>query len=113
VMAHYLTGVQTRKSPALAARNVESFVEIHPVTAKKYGIEDRSLVRIESKRGSIVVRSIWSETIRQDTVFVPFHWADTQNVNLLVSKDLDPVCKMPGFKLSAVKVRSVMDSFVH
>lgn len=108
VMAHYLTGVQTRKSPSLAARNVESFVEIHPITAKKYGIADRSLVRIESKRGSIVVRSIWSETIRKDTVFVPFHWADTQNVNLLISKDLDPVCKMPGFKLSAVKVRSVM-----
>ncbi|MDF2791415.1 MAG: assimilatory nitrate reductase catalytic subunit NasC, partial [Neobacillus sp.] len=71
------------------------------------------LVRIESKRGSIVVRSIWSETIRQDTVFVPFHWADSQNVNLLVSKDLDPVCKMPGFKLSVVKVKSVMESFAH
>ncbi|TDL74625.1 nitrite reductase [Rhodococcus qingshengii] len=113
VMAHYLTGVQTRKSPALAARNVESFVEIHPITAKKYGIEDSSLVRIESKRGSIVVRSIWSETIRQDTVFVPFHWSDSQNVNLLVSKDLDPICKMPGFKLSAVKVKAIMDSFAH
>jgi assimilatory nitrate reductase catalytic subunit len=95
----------------LAARDVESFVEIHPATAKKYGIEDHSLVRIESKRGSIVVRSRWSETIRPDTVFVPFHWADSQNVNLLISDDLDPLCKMPGFKVSAVKVSSFMDSF--
>jgi assimilatory nitrate reductase catalytic subunit len=112
-MSHYLTGVQTRKSPALAARDVESFVEIHPATAKKYGIEDRSLIRIESKRGSIVVRSKWCDTIRQDTVFVPFHWADSQNVNLLVSNELDPICKMPGFKLSAVKVKAIMDSFAH
>lgn len=32
VMSHYLTGVQTRKSSALAARHFESFVEIHPKT---------------------------------------------------------------------------------
>jgi assimilatory nitrate reductase catalytic subunit len=104
VMSHYLTGVQTRKSPALAARNVESFLEIHPSTAKKYRIHDQTLVQVQSRRGSITVRSKVTETIRPDTVFVPFHWADTQNVNLLVSKDLDPICKMPGFKVTAVKV---------
>jgi assimilatory nitrate reductase catalytic subunit len=109
VMSHYLTGVQTRKSPALAARNVESFMEIHPATAMKYQIQDQSLVRIDSRRGSVVVRSKWSETIRPDTIFVPFHWADSQNINLLVSKKLDPACKMPGFKVSAVKVSPVIN----
>jgi assimilatory nitrate reductase catalytic subunit len=104
VMSHYLTGVQTRKSASLAARNFESFMEIHPATAKKFGIEDQLLVKIESKQGSIVVRSKWSETIRQDTIFVPFHWVDSQNVNRLVSDKLDPNCKMPGFKVSAVRV---------
>ncbi|MDR7001119.1 nitrate reductase [Neobacillus niacini] len=109
VMSHYLTGVQTRKSAALAARNVEAFMEIHPTTAKKYRISDQSLVKIESRRGNIIVRSKWSETIRQDTVFVPFHWADSQNVNLLVSDELDPDCKMPGFKVSAVRVSQITD----
>jgi assimilatory nitrate reductase catalytic subunit len=109
VMSHYLTGVQTRKSPALAARNIEPFMEIHPQTAVKFQIQDQSLVKIESRRGSVVVRSKWSETIRHDTIFVPFHWADSQNINLLVSKELDPACKMPGFKVSAVKVRPVTD----
>ncbi|TDK63029.1 nitrite reductase [Bacillus salipaludis] len=109
VMSHYLTGVQTRKSAALAARNVEAFMEIHPVTAKKYRISDQSLVKIESRRGSIIVRSKWSETIRNDTVFVPFHWADSQNVNLLVSDKLDPDCKMPGFKVSAVRISPIVD----
>ncbi|MCQ6282593.1 molybdopterin oxidoreductase family protein [Bacillus sp. EB600] len=107
VMSHYLTGVQTRKSSSLAARNFESFMEIHPATAKKFGIQDQSLIKIESRRGSIVVRSKWSETIRQDTVFVPFHWADSQNVNMLVSDKLDPACRMPGFKVSAVKISPV------
>jgi assimilatory nitrate reductase catalytic subunit len=109
IMSHYLTGVQTRKSSSLAARNFESYMEIHPETAKKYHIPDTTLVKIESRRGSIVVRSKWSETIRQDTIFVPFHWADSQNVNRLVSQDLDPTCKMPGFKVSAVKVHPIVE----
>ncbi len=104
VVSHYLTGVQTRKSAALAARNFESYLEIHPETARKYQIENNRLVTVTSKRGSIVVRSKWTDKIRQDTVFVPFHWADSQNVNMLVGEDLDPFCKMPGFKVSAVKV---------
>ncbi|WP_174727869.1 assimilatory nitrate reductase catalytic subunit NasC [Mesobacillus harenae] len=107
VMSHYLTGVQTRRSPVLAARNFESFMEIHPKAAQRYGIEDQSLIKIESKRGSIIVRSRWTEEIREDTVFVPFHWAEGQNVNKLISDDLDPACRMPGFKLCSVRVESV------
>jgi assimilatory nitrate reductase catalytic subunit len=99
--------VQTRKSSALAARNFESYLEIHPETARKFNIENNRLVSVASKRGRIVVRSKWSEKIRQDTVFVPFHWADSQNVNKLVGEELDPHCKMPGFKVSAVHVSPV------
>ncbi len=112
VMSHYLTGVQTRKSAGLAARNVESYLEIHPAMALKYQIPNHSLVKIESKRGSIVVRSKWSEMIRKDTVFIPFHWGDSQNVNLLVSNKLDPDCQMPGFKVTAVRVSPLMDPFL-
>ncbi|WP_368658180.1 molybdopterin oxidoreductase family protein [Metabacillus halosaccharovorans] len=107
IMSHYLTGVQTRKSSALAARNFESYLEIHPETAKKYEIEPNSLVAVASKRGKITVRSKISEKIRQDTVFVPFHWAEDQNVNMLVGEDLDPTCKMPGFKVSTVNIRQI------
>jgi assimilatory nitrate reductase catalytic subunit len=83
-------------------------MEIHPSTAIKYHIQDQVLVKIQSRRGSIIVRSKWSETIRPDTVFVPFHWADTQNVNELIPQDLDLTSKMPGFKVSAVKVSPVI-----
>jgi len=104
VMAHYLTGVQTRKSHTLAARSFESFVEIHPKTAKKYGIENSTLVKVESRRGSIVVRSKITSDIREDTIFVPMHWGDLQNVNKVTYHELDPTCRMPGFKVCAAKV---------
>lgn len=113
VMPHYLTGVQTRRSASLAARHFESFVEIHPNTAAKYQIADRVLVKIESKRGSIIVRSKWSESIRPDTVFVPMHWADSQSVNSLIAEDLDPSCKMPGFKVCAVRISPFDDKIVN
>ncbi|WP_208589500.1 assimilatory nitrate reductase catalytic subunit NasC [Gracilibacillus suaedae] len=107
VMSHYLTGEQTRKSPSLAARDFEAFLEIHPHTAEKYGIETDSLVRVTSKKGWIIVRCRLSNTIRKDTVFVPFHWTEKQNVNRLVSDQLDPYCQMPGFKMSVVRLSPV------
>ncbi|MCT2537821.1 nitrate reductase [Aquibacillus koreensis] len=109
VMSHYLTGEQTRKSPALAARHVEAFIEIHPETAEEYGLKKDTLVKVESEFGWIVVRTKWTDTIRKDTVFVPFHWVETQNVNRLVAGELDPFCKMPGFKVSAVAISPVTE----
>ncbi|MFC7062552.1 assimilatory nitrate reductase catalytic subunit NasC [Halobacillus seohaensis] len=109
VMSHYLTGEQTRKSPSLAARNIESYMEIHPETGEQFQLKDQMLVRITSRYGSIVVRSKWSEKIRKDTVFVPFHWGGEQNVNRLVSDELDPFCRMPGFKISPVNVKPALN----
>ncbi len=108
VLSHYLTGVQTRKSSSLAARNIESYAEIHPETAKKYGIQDKELIEIESKRGKIIVRSHVTETMRTDTIFVPFHWGESQNVNMLIPEELDPFCRMPSFKICAVKIKSLI-----
>ncbi|GAE95115.1 assimilatory nitrate reductase large subunit [Gracilibacillus boraciitolerans JCM 21714] len=107
VMSHYLTGEQTRKSPSLAARDFEACLEIHPDTAETYHIAPDSLVRVTSEKGWIIVRSRFSESIRKDTVFVPFHWTDKQNVNRLVSDQLDPYCRMPGFKLSVVRIELI------
>jgi assimilatory nitrate reductase catalytic subunit len=104
VLTHYLTGVQTRRSPSLASRDVESSVELHPATARKLRIGDGELVTVTSRRGSIFLRSRYSSAIRQDTVFIPMHWGDTQSVNKLTHEALDPTCRMPGFKVCAVRV---------
>lgn len=104
VLSQYLTGVQTRRSHSLAARDVESFVEMHPRTAKSHRISDGELVRITSRRGSIVVRGKVTTDIRQDTVFVPMHWGDSQCVNKITNQALDPTCRMPGFKVCAVNI---------
>ncbi|RCK09737.1 hypothetical protein DT075_34590 [Bacillus licheniformis] len=54
-----------------------------------------------------------ANAIRPDTVFVPMHWADSQNVNDLIAETLDPSCSMPGFKVCSVKIRPSVDNFVN
>lgn len=106
VLAHYLSGVQSRRSASLAARNVESFVEIHPNTARRCGVRDGEWVTVESRRGSAALRCRVTDQIREDTLFTPMHWGDSQNVNRLTNQALDPYCRMPGFKVCAVRIQS-------
>ncbi|WP_405155300.1 molybdopterin oxidoreductase family protein [Paenibacillus sp. FSL K6-0108] len=105
VLPHYLTGVQTHRSPALAARELENFVELHPDTAARNRVIDGEWVEIQSVYGSFTVRSRVKEYIREDTLFVPMHWGGIQNVNRATRPELDPYCRMPGFKTVAVTIR--------
>ena len=43
-------------------------------------------------------------TIRPDTVFIPYHWPGKQAANQLTNRAVDPVSKMPEFKVAAVRV---------
>ncbi|MCM3781531.1 molybdopterin oxidoreductase family protein [Neobacillus mesonae] len=104
VLSHYLTGVQTRLSPGLASRQIENFVEIHPDTARHYMIREHSWVKVTSRYGEFQVRCRFNEQIRKDTLFVPMHWGGVQNVNRATRGELDPFCKMPGFKTTAVRI---------
>ncbi|RYL92103.1 hypothetical protein EWI07_10100 [Sporolactobacillus sp. THM7-4] len=109
ILRHYLTGVQTRRSAELTKHNPESFLEIHPETAERYHIKDGALVRLTSRRGSVILRSKWSDQIRKDTVFVPMHWGGRQSINKLTSQSLDPYSKIPGFKICAVHVSPIRE----
>lgn len=109
VLSHYLTGVQTRRSPTLLARELENFVEIHPITAQRHRIQDGEWVEIQSEHGCFTVRSRIKDQIREDTLFVPMHWGGVQNVNYATRPELDPFCKMPGFKTSAVRIRPLRE----
>ncbi|NRD77869.1 molybdopterin-dependent oxidoreductase [Bacillus sp. BRMEA1] len=104
VMHHYLTGVQTRKSSKLSSLSSEPLLAIHPETAKNYQIEDGAFVKVQSKRGSAVMRASLTPGIREDTLFTTFHWGDLQSVNRVTNHALDPQSKMPEFKVCAVNI---------
>jgi len=45
-----------------------------------------------------------TEAIREDTVFVPYHFGHEQSINLLTIDALDPISRMPEFKACAAQI---------
>ncbi|GAC1442815.1 MAG: molybdopterin oxidoreductase family protein [Mycobacteriales bacterium] len=104
VAMHYQSGAQTRRVPALNDTAPNAFVEVHPHLAGRLGICDGERVKVSTRRGEAFLRTRVSEAIRPDTVFVPFHWAGKQRANTLTDPALDPVSKMPAFKVCAARI---------
>jgi assimilatory nitrate reductase catalytic subunit len=103
LLAHYQSGAQTRRVAALTEAEPEAYVELHPHLAGRLGVADGTPVRVTSRRGSLVAPARLSTAIRSDTVFVPFHFAGDQRANTVTDPALDPVSRMPSFKVCAVR----------
>ncbi|CAN5804777.1 assimilatory nitrate reductase catalytic subunit [soil metagenome] len=106
VISQYLSGTQTRRIGPLVDQYPEPLCEMHPQLADSIGVNDGDLVRVTSRRGSMVAPAKVVETIRPDTVFIPYHWPGAQSANLLTQRALDPVSKIPEYKVSAVRVEA-------
>jgi assimilatory nitrate reductase catalytic subunit len=104
VVSQYLSGTQTRRIGKLVKQYPEPLLEIHPKLAAALGIRQRELVKVLTRRGEAEFPAQIVETIREDTVFVPYHWPGRKSVNQLTSGHLDPVSKIPEFKVCACKL---------
>jgi Uncharacterized anaerobic dehydrogenase len=103
VYVHYHTGTMTRRSIHLVRELNEPYMEIHPHDAAQLGISNGEMVRLESRRGAIETRAIITDSIKQGLIFMPFHFAEAA-ANRLTNAALDPVAKIPEFKVCAVRV---------
>ena len=64
VVSHFLSGTQTRRIGSLMEQYPQPRCEMHPRLAEKLGIADGDFVKVESRRGEIVVRAQVVKTIR-------------------------------------------------
>jgi assimilatory nitrate reductase catalytic subunit len=110
VVSQYLSGTQTRRIGALLDQYPEPLCEMHPRLAGTLGIQDRDLVKISTRRGEMVVPAQIVKSIRPDTVFVPYHWPGKKSANVLTNRALDPISKIPEFKVCACKVEKAADA---
>jgi assimilatory nitrate reductase catalytic subunit len=104
VVSQYLSGSQTRRIGGLVDQYPEPLVEIHPNLAARLGVHKGDAVTVETRRGAVTLQANVVETIREDTVFIPYHWAEEKSANLLTIRALDPVSKIPEFKVCACRV---------
>jgi assimilatory nitrate reductase catalytic subunit len=104
VLAQYQSGAQTRRIAPLRELVPEAVAEVHPTTARLARLVDNDRVKLVTRRGTATFRLKVTNSIREDTVFIPFHWGDEQCANRLTNPALDPVSRMPEFKVCAVRV---------
>ncbi len=106
VLYHYHTGTMTRRSVGLNERYPECLVEISAEDAAKLNIREGEKVRVRSRRGVIEAKATIGNVADVGTVFIPFHFNEAA-VNLLTIAALDPVAKIPEYKVCAVKVEKI------
>ncbi|RSD21803.1 molybdopterin oxidoreductase family protein [Amycolatopsis eburnea] len=107
VLQHYQSGAQTRLIDELNDVVPEAFVEVHPDTAKRAGLEEGDPAKVRSRRGETVAKVRFVQSLQPDVVFLPFHFPGEQRANLFTNPALDPVSRMPEFKVCAVSLSTV------
>jgi assimilatory nitrate reductase catalytic subunit len=107
VVSQYLSGNQTRRIGPLVDQYPEPLCELHPLLAARLGIADGETVRVVTRRGQVELPAQIVRTIRPDTVFVPYHWPGKKSANLLTNRALDPISRIPEYKVCACRIEKV------
>jgi len=105
VLYHYHTGTMTRLAKGSMERCPESLVEIHPSDAERLGIQDGQAVKVTSRRGTLQAKAKVTTRSDQGMIFMNFHFHEAA-VNLLTNPALDPIGKIPEYKVCAVRVEA-------
>ena len=101
VLQQFHTGSMTHKVAGLNTLAPEERIEINSDDAARVGIDDLDWVTVSSRRGEVRVRARVTPRIAPGVVFMTFHYAEALG-NVLTNPALDPVAKIPEFKVCAV-----------
>ena len=103
MLEHWHTGAITRRSATLDALEPEAIVSLHPRELGRLGLAPGDPVRVETRRGAIVLAARADRDVPAGMVFIPFCFAEAA-ANLLTNPQLDPYGKIPEFKFCAARV---------
>ncbi len=106
LLYHFHTASMSRRSLPLSHIIPEGFMEINPRDAKRLMIKAEDRVRVSSRRGSIEIKVKVTPGPNEGMVFIPFHFSEAA-ANILTNDALDPVAKIPEYKVAAVKIERI------
>jgi anaerobic selenocysteine-containing dehydrogenase len=99
----YHTGTMSRRVEGLNVFKGEGEVEINPADASRLRIKDGNKVKVSSRRGTVEARARVTNVSPVGVVFMTFHFAESP-ANQLTNPVVDPVAKIPEYKVCAVRV---------
>ncbi len=106
VLYHWHGGEQTRRSANLMALYPEPRVELSDVDAARLGIAEGDWVKVASRRGEFQARAHLNDRVYEGLIFATFHFPEG-NANWATGAFLDPIAKIPEFKVTAVRVEKL------
>jgi formate dehydrogenase alpha subunit len=106
ILQHFHTGTMSRRSEVLDHLVSVGTIEIHPDDAARLGVADSQVVRVSSRRGYISLPAHVTDRVGPGTLFLAFHYREAP-ANRLTLSALDPVAKIPEFKVCAARVEAL------
>ena len=103
VLYHWHGGEMTRRAKGLMAVYGQPLIEVNPQDGERMGLDGGRRVRVTSRRGSIEAEAWLTDRVPPGMVFANFHFPEA-SANELTLAALDPVAKIPEYKICAVKV---------
>lgn len=103
LLQHFHGGSMSRRSIVLDGIAPHAEVEIHPSNAATYNISSGDMIDVETRRGKITLRAKVTDAVDRGMLYIPFHFVEAA-ANRLTSDALDPVSKIPEYKVCAARV---------
>ena len=93
----------TRHSRVLDAIEPGPSIFINPEDLEKLNPGNENMLKVESRRGSIIAKARPDIQIQAGVVMMPFAFREAA-ANLITNEALDPFGKIPEFKYCAVRI---------
>ena len=101
-VAQFHTQTRTGKVDMLNKLSPERcYIEMNPEDAARRGIGEGDDVEVSSRRGSVVVETVVTDSIVSGQAFMPMHYEET---NRLTFPAFDPYSAEPAYKNAAVRI---------
>jgi len=101
VVLHYNNAAMTSRSFPLLRREGDLYVEMNREEASALGISEDDPVVVSTRRGEVEAKAKLTDRVKAGVAFMPFHFNDA---NLVTSDALDPISKIPEYKVAACRI---------
>jgi formate dehydrogenase alpha subunit len=106
VLQHWHGGTLSRRSVGLNWIVPEGEIQINSDDGEELNIATGDMIRVSSRRGEATGKARLTDKLPRGMVFMNFHFAEIP-ANALTNDAVDPVAKIPEYKVAAVKIETV------
>jgi formate dehydrogenase alpha subunit len=106
ILQHWHGGTMSRRSAGLDWIVPEGEIQINDEDGAQLGIVSGDMIHVTSRRGEVTGKARLTDKLPRGMVFMNFHFAEVPT-NALTNDAVDPVAKIPEYKIAAVRVERV------